>query len=503
MPWFGYDSWSLGSQLKVSFLLSSLLVCIALILITKYQFSDLQDQITQQYTSSLRTTFISQMIDLGIEESNYITQELQNFMSFNEQFTQIDTMILGLLNIPSPIIPGTPIQDTIYSPTDNDYTTGCFMTSRPKLSKAGKELEAKEAGMDQIYPLLESGNYLFIYSGFEIDEIIHYYPGGYTGDRTYSPLVREWYYSAKFNPSITQISEPYQDIGTFEWVITVSRAILDSVGVVYGVAACDITLVQLTSKTNNIKLLENGFAMLVTSGGMILTLPTAWNLDVSNVYKVFEESITGISEVLWNNVITSNDGAIFEVTNNLTTYILIKFSINPYANIDKVTHYLLMFADKDEIIAPLASFTNSYSSTNYTVFLTVISITIFAFLLISSVLYLLLRVLLSKIFFMRKTFVKIVNRALLTDITRDVSLDSIEEAKVGIERLFTALKTKLAELKNIEKNLSYFPWGNTRPQDKLIFKEWIEKLYPFNLHTNKLIEWRRGFADIENVSHNS
>ena len=54
-----------------------------------------------------------------------------------------------------------------------------------------------------------------MYSGFQIDEIIHTYPGVFSSDRTYSPVVREWYYQAQDNINRTMITEPYQDATTF------------------------------------------------------------------------------------------------------------------------------------------------------------------------------------------------------------------------------------------------------------------------------------------------
>ena len=496
MAWFGYNSWSLRSQLKVSFLLPSLLVCIGLLLITKYQLSSLEDKISLNYTSSLIVSITSQMTELGLEESEYLSAELSSFIQFNKQFALVDSMILGLSDIPIPTLPGTPVQDTIYSLTDNDYTTGCFMTSYPTLSPAGIELEAKESAMDKIYPLYEASSYLFIYTGFEIDEIIHYYPGSITSDRSYSPVVREWYYRAKDNPNTTQITEPYQDSGTFEWVVTVSRAILDKTGEVYGVAACDITLVELTTKTSSITILENGFAMLVSSGGMILTLPVEWNLDVSAVYQVFEESITGISEDLWNNVTGSDDGTVFEISKNTTNYMFMKFSIDPFTDYDKVTHYLLIFADKDEVVRPVTAFTYSFSSTTYTIFVCVISIAIFSFLFFSLTLYFFSTILSKKLVFIKKTIAKIVYRGFLTDTTKNIDFNLIDRTNSGYESLFTAMKIKIINVKETEDMFSYFSWGNTRPKDKFHFHDWVDKIYPLNLYSNTLMDWRKNLSDI-------
>ena len=499
MVLFGYNSWSLKSQLKVSFLLSSLFLCIGLILLTKYQLSSLEDEITQEYTSSLISSITSQMTELGFEESLYLAEELSTFIKFNKQFALATSIILGFSDIPIPIVPSAPVQDISYSITDYDYTTGCFMTSYPTLSQAGIELEAKEAGMDKIYPLFQASSYLYIYTGFEIDEIIHYYPGCLTTDRTYTPVVREWYYRAKDNPNTTQITEPYQDAQTLNWVVTVSRAILDNSEEVYGVAACDITLVELTTKTSSIKILENGFAMLVSSGGMILTLPVQWDLNLALAYQVFEESITGISEELWNNVTVATDGTLFEITKNTTNYMFMKFNINPFTGVDRVTHYLLIFADKDEVIGPITSFNYEYSSTVFTIFASVISITIFTFLFISLALHFLSTVLSRKLLFIKKNFAKIVYRGFLIDTTKTIDFALIDKTKRGLETLFAAVKIKIAQVKDTEEMFSYYSWGSTRPKDKFHFHDWAEEIYPLNVYSNSSLDWSKSLPEIQNI----
>ena len=128
---------------------------------------------------------------IGQEEAKFTNREFKNFIKFNQQLHDIDSVILGFSNEPPPITTGIPVQDIVYTVQDNDYSTGCFMSPVVTLSKAGIELETKDSAMDKIYPLMASDNYLYIYSGFEIDQIIHYYPGSLTSDRTYSPLTRE------------------------------------------------------------------------------------------------------------------------------------------------------------------------------------------------------------------------------------------------------------------------------------------------------------------------
>ena len=130
------------------------------------------------------------MKSLGNEESERIAQEFANFIKFVEQIHDINSVILGFNNMPSPILANKPIQNSIYSLNETDYSTGCFM-SKNLLSVNGVLFENKEAGMDYLYPLIYTNNYLFIYSGFEIDEIIHFYPAKLIINKSFTPLARE------------------------------------------------------------------------------------------------------------------------------------------------------------------------------------------------------------------------------------------------------------------------------------------------------------------------
>jgi len=58
----------------------------------------------------------------------------------------------------------------------------------------------------------------------------------------YDARVRHWYTEALKSPDKVVISPPYQDIKTKDWVISLSKPIIDGEGVLKGVAAVDFNL---------------------------------------------------------------------------------------------------------------------------------------------------------------------------------------------------------------------------------------------------------------------
>ena len=434
------------------------------------------------------------------EEVGYITQEFITFRKCVEKLHDIERLILGFTSVPIPIIPNPPIQDTVYLSTDIDYTTGCFMSRFTELSQAGKNLEAKEAAMDKIYPMLYNPNYLWMYSGFQIDEIIHTYPGVFSSDRTYSPVVREWYYQAQDNINRTMITEPYQDATTFIWIVTISKAFVDQNGNFFGVAGCDITLADLTTKVSKVKILEKGFLMIVSSGGMILTVPQSWNETIGQTILIFDEAYTGISESLWRVISESADGSSFEFTRFNTVYIFIKYSIKPFEDKTRVSHYLLIFGDKAEILEPLKDLTASYNENYQIIFASALVIGISLFFVVICFLHFYSKYLSKNLNFIKNIFADIVHRALMPNIIKNFQIEVLHKSKFYSRSFIEATKTKTNLIKKVQDKFSYFQWGSTRPVDKLTYLEWSKKIYPLNFYSNKEMDWKKSIPELINES---
>lgn len=497
-----YSKWPLGRQLQVIFISSGFLLALILIIITKFQLDWLRGQVTGNSSKVIQDNVLSHMHSLGSIEAKYLTNEFSNYIAIVKNLNRTDSMILGFgyYGNESPFQPGTPVSHDIYSDTDIDYTTGCYM-SRLVLSAEGEALEIQDSSMDKVYPLIYNSNFLGLYQGYEIDEIIHYYPGYITSDLEYTPLVREWYYKAVDNPTEVIITEPYTDSTTGIWVVTVSTAILDLDGNIYGVAAADITLKTLTTKTSEAKVLELGFALLISQGGMVLAMPDSWQpIDSSTTLRIYDESNTGISETQWDEIklLGPNDHYFFNDVNG-TAYIMTKHDVTPDENQNTATHYVLICANLLESKEPINTITNSFEDTYVIIFYVTLTIGILVFLSITILIYFSTRKIGIQLKMIEKVFSKLIRRGLFPKMTRGISFEKLENNSKGIESLVDACKERVLKIKNAEERLNYYNWGSTRPNEELLFVEWSNCLYPYNFYTNEQMSWRKELLGLTKV----
>ena len=91
-----------------------------------------------------------------------------------------------------------------------------------------------------------------------------------TDTENYDPRERDWYKQAIENKGETIISEPYADAGTNEMVITVSKSTMDGNGVV----AVDLLLTHLQEITNQVKIGDEGYALLLDVNKKFIAHPT-------------------------------------------------------------------------------------------------------------------------------------------------------------------------------------------------------------------------------------
>ncbi len=86
----------------------------------------------------------------------------------------------------------------------------------------------------------------------------------------YDPRERPWYVIAKENPDKVVMTEPYKSVTTEDINIGIEKALVDENGEFYGVVGVDITLENLTDYISDIKVGEEGWALLVNEKGTIL-----------------------------------------------------------------------------------------------------------------------------------------------------------------------------------------------------------------------------------------
>ncbi|MDR1058664.1 MAG: response regulator [Treponema sp.] len=111
-----------------------------------------------------------------------------------------------------------------------------------------------------------------------------FYDGtGWIAPENYDPLKRSWYTNA-IKTTGNAISVPYVDPRTGALIISISRALYDPQGNVYGVIAIDVDLSNLARDVRNIQFAEGGYGMLLDMDFTYIAHP-----DSRHIGKKFQE----------------------------------------------------------------------------------------------------------------------------------------------------------------------------------------------------------------------
>ena len=142
--------------------------------------------------------------------------------------------------------------------------------------------------------------YFDVYMGFPDGRA--YTASGYQFDySTWSAPERGWYKLAMTNINEPHITSPYVDTQSGDLCITAAKAVVKN-GQVVGVVAADVLIPVVTQMVLDIKLYENGYAMLIDTNGDILVHPSAEFAAEGETFK---------------NLTTVNDGRLAGMYNKL------------------------------------------------------------------------------------------------------------------------------------------------------------------------------------------
>lgn len=130
--------------------------------------------------------------------------------------------------------------------------------------------------------------------------------------KDYDPRKRDWYIKAMEKKGEVVISEPYSSAGTSGMVITVSKTTKDGSGVL----ATDIYLSYLQELTSQIKVGEEGYALLLDKNQMFIAHPT--NEGGSKATEEFYGEMYKQEEGQFNYILDNEKKVMSFVTNELT-----------------------------------------------------------------------------------------------------------------------------------------------------------------------------------------
>lgn len=497
-----FNHWPLGRQLQVLFICAGFLLCIILVIITKFQLDWLRTKVTSDSRDVVRERVLVQMEALALIEGEFLQSEFSNYISFASHSKETDEIFNNFDKNydKNPFTEGAIYPSSANKDRSRQYKYGNYYSKYGETDEEVVNIAKIESCFNKIYPTMYMSEYLGYYQGYETKETLVYYPGEAISTG-YTPVVREWYYKAFDNSTSIIITEPYTDSSDYAtWVITVSQAILNTDSDVYGVAGVDVTLKTLTEKTSKIKILKTGFAMLVSSGGMILTVPESWVSSSTTTIRIFDTAYTGITESEWEKIKNSSDISrhTFKDVNG-TEYQLIKKNITPFFDSDSITHYLLLSVTTKEIDKTKNDIDSSFEETYLILFWVTISVGSTVFLTITMLIYFVSRKYANQLKLVEKVFGKVIRRGLFPRVTRGMDYKKLEMNSKGIETLVDACKDKLNRLDDHEHSNSSYNWGLTRPSDYLLYNEWNQTLYPYNYYLDKNMPWRVALPNLTKV----
>ncbi|OMJ81761.1 hypothetical protein SteCoe_17702 [Stentor coeruleus] len=496
-----FNSLKLEYQLQISIIISSALICGTLIVITYFQLDWLRGMIIAETEKTLTDKIYSSMENIGLAESRRMENYIQIYMNYIENLKTIEEEALGLNEMGEYFNNNqAPVQDNTLEDDEISYDKGTFMTRLSGLSDKGKDLELKQAVMDLIFPKMYRENMVFIYAGFEINEISHRYPGIKIVDRTYSPITREWYYKADDNKGIPVLTEPHIDEFTSDWVFSVSLSLVDNNNKIFGAVGVDLRIKPYIDIVDKYTILDTGFIIIVSEAGNMLNIPKQWDFDNSMHIKIYNETV-GITKNIWESIKIIPNKAEFEFehvyditvnegNDNKTTYKVMKYDVKPYKDQDNITHFVLVCMNKTELLDKVNYVRGKFYETYVVIFFVVLAFALVVFIIIALLLRTNGRKIGKQFSKIEKVFLSIVSRGLLPDLTSNVSFVKLKNYDKGIESLVSACEEKVKIINLREDNFTYFDWKGCRPSDTLLYASWADSLYPFNIFGERDASWK-------------
>lgn len=492
---------SIGKQLNFLFILSSMLICSVLIIITKFQLDWLSSNISHNTENIINDRALKQMKALSLIEARYIESELSNYI----QFISIMKNSAEIFHNFSANYDKNPFKrNSIHFHTEfavKSFKYPAYYSKRI-ISSKGYDLIYNESCYNKIWPSMYSTDYLGYYNGFFLDEIFYGYPGKIRR-KIYTPLVREWFYKAINNKNNLTITEPYRDFTTQSWVISISKTIIDDNDEIYGVSALDITLKKLSEKLKKLEVSTSTFALLISNGGVLINTPKFWGIGEDVTVRIFDEYITGISEEDWNFVKGLESGSIFKFLYpngdyNGIDYTVVVQKMMPEGT-DKITHYLL-FCSKTTQLTRGKKFANEVINGDYkAVFFISLAVGLCMFVIISILIYIVASSYGKKLKTIELLYKSLLDRGLFKGIGKNADFFKLEKKSQGIELIAKLTIEKIKKLENKEIE-SFFPTNNfTRPYDFFLFSDWNQFQYPHNKYNEHQFEWKKCLEELERI----
>lgn len=208
--------------------------------------------------SNIRTKLISAFAVILIIPAISI-----GFLSYNSAKSAVESQIMGEATDNIGIL-NTTIDNTIGPKIHDIETLSGQITSSQYDGNESPDLRSKLAQYADLHPEILS-IYVGTEKGYFIQEPV------INDTSTYDPRTRDWYKQSMEHKGEVQISKPYEDAAEDAMVVTISKTTKDNSGVI----SVDITLDMLDQLTQQVKIGEEGYAMLLDEDMNFISHPTS------------------------------------------------------------------------------------------------------------------------------------------------------------------------------------------------------------------------------------
>ncbi|OMJ65835.1 hypothetical protein SteCoe_37554 [Stentor coeruleus] len=441
-------------------------------------------------TNNQTKDFILHLLSLN---SYALTSELRKYF----KTTELMVNLLPKLNSAYLISSNTDavISNSIKNPNIVYEDFGVFYSKYyPELSEQGLEIINSSKAMDLIFPNIRQESIMWMYFGFEIDEIFYIYPG-VVMPSGYTHIIREWYYQAIVNKGKITLTEPYIDAVKKIYVITASKTV-EQDGKIYAVAAIDLTCDYMKQLVNIKTESKELIVILSTIKGAMIVNPWNYNLEI----RLFQEDITGFSESLWEKITGPQfyDNTSFEFsTVGQINYLCYRRMINPY---NEFTHVLIICIDKsnlqDHTDKKGISFYKSYSKIFYGVIITLFSA---SFLNVLVNLYFSSK-LVKSLISIHDYIKKLITVALMKSFDYQMLKFPSKNDFISIDSIFECFNARIDNIQSLERIFANYNWHSSRPSEDLLYKNWSTSFFPMNTIGFKVKKIRYLFVQCTNIT---
>ncbi|MDT8717592.1 methyl-accepting chemotaxis protein [Clostridium sp. 19966] len=186
-------------------------------------------------------------------------------------------------------------------------------------SFAVKDLSAdNEKTINELLKNLAEGrkDYMNVYFG-RYDKKMIIYPVQQMPDG-YDPTSRPWYQDAVNNDGKIIYTDPYKDVTTNKYIISIAKAV-KSDGQVIGVLSIDLDLTDIAKTLSSVKIGSQGYIFITTDDGLMIAHPTNSELGKNNVTKIS----------VWNQIKAGTSGMTEYTYNGSLKYL--SYSTNKYS----------------------------------------------------------------------------------------------------------------------------------------------------------------------------